>query len=123
MPNSLKTDKEKQLYCDNINKEMRLDSSIAISPETIDPNDYQKNATKAGLNSCLGKLSQSANKPQSIIITNQLDLDLLLNNATKEVTEIVPMGDSLIQARVKTKDGFHRVAQKSSLILGSYVTA
>ena len=70
----------------------------------------------------LGKLSQAANMPQSVVINNQLDLDLLLNDASKEICEIIPMGDSLIQARIKTKQMFHRVAQKSSLILGAYVT-
>ena len=70
----------------------------------------------------LGKLSQSANMPQSVIINNQLDLDMLLNDASKEVAEIIPLGE-IIQARVKTKQGFHRVAQKSSIILGAYVTS
>ena len=56
------------------------------------------------------------------MINNQTDLDLLLNDATKEVAEIIPLGE-LVQARVKTKQGFHRVAQKSSIILGAHVTS
>ena len=144
LPSRLKTRQEKQEYCNKINTKMGFDKSIEITPENIDPNDYQKAATKSGLNSVLGrskirivillflfaypsfpktgKLSQSANMPQAIVVNNQLDLDLLLNDATKEVTEILPMGEDLIQTRVKTKERYHRIAQKSSILLGSYVT-
>ena len=55
MPENLKTPEEKQKYCDNINKEMCFGPEIAIKPDSIDANNYQKNATKAGLNSVLGK--------------------------------------------------------------------
>ena len=59
---------------------------------------------------------------ETYILNNQTDLNCLLNDATKEVCEVIPVGEELIQVRVKTKEGFHKVSQKSNLILGAYVT-
>ena len=54
-PKNVKTDIEKQNYCDYVNNKMKFDQSIRITPENIDNNEYQKQATKTGLNSVLGK--------------------------------------------------------------------
>ena len=56
-PKNIKTDEDKQAYCDYVNKKMKFDPSISITPENIDNNEYQKQATKNGLNSVLGRFN------------------------------------------------------------------
>ena len=70
IPNGIKTYEEKKVYCDNINKKMNFDELIAITPENLDENEYQKQASKSGLNSVLGlfKIVADSNNTQTLNI-------------------------------------------------------
>ena len=52
---NINTMDEKEAYCEKINAAMQFEDNIKLKPDNIDNNEYQRTATKAGLNSVLGK--------------------------------------------------------------------
>ena len=64
-PPEIKTDEEKRQFCQKVNEEMNFkEESLKLTPENVQFNSVQRNVSKEGLNSILGKMSQGKRKKQ-----------------------------------------------------------
>ena len=58
-PPEIKTNEEKLKFCERVNKEMNYkEDSLKLTLNNVEFNSVQRNVSKEGLNSILGKMSQ-----------------------------------------------------------------
>ena len=123
-PEDVVTPDEKARYCRKINEEMGFDhDALKLTPENVDFNTLQRNCTKLGLNSVLGKMSQDPNLASTLLLNTQDHLDKIMNDGTYEVKELIPVGEELLHVKVSRRKGFEKVNKKGNIVIGAYVTA
>lgn len=96
---------------------------LQLSLDNVCDNRQLRDAFKLGSNSLLGKLSQDSDYDYQVNVSNQLDLNSLFYDATKDIVEIIPVSPHVVQTKVKSKSGFNKPNMKGNVILGAYVTA
>lgn len=115
-------DEEKEKYCDLLNKEMNLTSSLKLTPSTNKPNKSKRNFYKFAANSFFGKFAQNQHKNSIVYVSNQTELEkLALSN---EILDIFQVSDQVCMVSIiKDKKLNCTPNLKHQLYVGSQITA
>ena len=95
-----KSSQEQSEYCDFLNKDMDLKAPFALTPENVSPNEEKKKFYKEIINSIYGKLEQRSDKPKTIFVNSQSELEDVYFSDLK-ILNILCINEQTVQLSVK----------------------
>lgn len=113
------TTEEKESYCQNVNKQLKLGPKNLLKPEDLEENAMGVDICKSMLNHSVGKLGQKKLATKTETVNCQQELDNL--SAKTEIQDFVMEGD-VLKVKVKnTQDKKPNV--NSNCLISAYVTS
>ena len=96
-----KSSQEQSEYCDFLNLEMDLKPPFSLTPENVTPNEQKKQFYKEMINSIFGKLEQRSDKPKTVFVYSQTELEDIYFSDSK-ILNILCINDQTVQLSVKS---------------------
>jgi len=94
------SDEEKIEYCEYLNNAMSLQSPFSLTPLNVTPNEKKKQFYKILINSIFGKLEQRSDKPKTIYVHSQAELeDIYFSDL--EILSLFCVNESTCELEVK----------------------
>jgi len=119
---SKKSCKDKQDYCNLLNKEMDLSDPFLLTPLNIKYNKTKRTFFKLMANSLFGKLEQRNDKSQTLYVSKHSDLEEIFFSDNK-IIDIFCLNDTMCQVEVKPNVLKLPPNRKTNCYIGAQVTA
>ena len=116
-PKEVITHEQKVQYCQEVNEAMNFtEPTLKLTPENVTFNSVQRSVTKEGLNSILGKMSQDANLTKKLFLDSSDEFERILNEASDEISEIMPINQNIVQVQTKKRQGYEQISLKTNVV-------
>jgi hypothetical protein len=112
---------DKVEYCSQINDKMQF--TIPLSPKDISKVPHKRLMYKNFMNEFVGKFSQKIDKPTTMFVSSQHQLDALASQSKKEIVDICAINDLVCQVKVQSKKQAPLINRRGNCIIGAYITA
>ena len=97
---NLRTTEEKHTYCQHLNEQMKFEEPFNLKIDNITHNDSKRNFYKTMLNSIFGKLEQRSDKPKTVYVNSQEELErYYFSDAT--ITSIFCINENVCELELK----------------------
>jgi hypothetical protein len=117
-----KTFTEKEKYCQFLNNEMYLFSPFLLTPSNVKLNKSKRNFFKLMANSLFGKLEQRNDKPKTLYVSNQSELEDIFFSENK-ITDIFCVNDQMCQVEITPNELKLPPNRKTNCYIGAQLTA
>ena len=122
-PHSDMSEIEKQAYCDEINEQLDFNTEgTFLRPEIIEQNEGQRSDSKLLQNKLLGKFGQENNKPSTLALSTQEEVNDCFYDETLDIKCMELIGP-IMQLEVSQAKGYEKTYRKNNCIIGAYVTS
>ena len=119
MTTGVSTEKDKQDYCDFINKRMDLPPLFQVRPDNVVKNDALRQLAKSQLNNFYGKFSQNSNRTKGKYVNSQWLLDTIVGQ--NELVNIASISENMVHVEYENPE--LKVNKKSNIYIGAQICA
>jgi len=113
----------KQKLCDDLNVKMNLEPPFNLTLTNVEPNESKRYLYKQFANNFFGKFNQHINKPQTVFVRTQNNLEKLYHSNTSDVVDLYCLSDDICQVQVTKKENNAVPNLKSNLYIGGEIVA
>jgi G:T-mismatch repair DNA endonuclease (very short patch repair protein) len=117
------SNESKQKVCDDLNSKMKLEPPFDITLSNVTPNESKRFMFKQFANSFFGKFIQNINKPQTIFVRSQNNLEQLYFSKNSEIIDLYCLSDDICQVQILKKESNSIPNLKSNLYIGGEIVS
>jgi len=118
---NLKSNEEKQMYCDRINENMGLPDSIKLTPFNVSDCPLKKQLFKIMLNSVIGKLAQKKTFTTTYFASSQFQIE---EEASKsEILSFFNISENVCQINLRRIKSHHFPDRDSNVYIAAEINA
>jgi G:T-mismatch repair DNA endonuclease (very short patch repair protein) len=119
---NLKTETEKETYCDQLNNQMSFEVPFNLNVSNVNYNESKRNFYKTMMNSIFGKLEQRTDKPKTVYVSDQEELErYYFSDAI--ITSIFCINDNICELELKKNNEKIPPNRESNSYIGGELVA
>jgi len=118
----LKTEDEKQAYCDRLNKQMNFSGPLSITPKSVQPNTAMRYFYKLAQNSFFGKFGQRQDLARNVYCSHQDEIETLISEGV-QLNDAYTISDDICCINYQSNKLTLKPSLKTNVYLSAQITS